>query len=218
MSLYNQKFERKDRDYYPTIDPDALPEKFLEFIDGKEYWEPCAGDGSLDYLIEKASALNTYCVQASDIEPQDGTITPLDALEITKEMFSNSGADCFITNPPFSKKLLFPLLDHLPNIAPTWLLLRASTLHNKRMKKYWKNCSQVVSIGRLGWFRNVWLEDSTVVIKTKEGAFKDRENYTGWYNPKLHKITSREFDKGMEDFIWAKFHSGEWKYGTRFYA
>jgi len=60
----------------------------------------------------------------------------------------------FITNPPFSWPMLQPILDHLPTLLPTWLLLPADNLHNKRMGKYMAKCDLVVSVGRLYWMDN----------------------------------------------------------------
>lgn len=64
--------------------------------------------------------------------------------------------DCeaIVTNPPFTWKLLQPLLDHLPTLKPTWLLLPADVAHNKRMGKYMMGCSDIVSVGRLYWMDN----------------------------------------------------------------
>jgi len=49
---------------------------------------------------------------------------------------------------------LKPLLDHLPTLRSTWMLLPADVMHNVRMGPYMKICSQVVSVGRLYWMEN----------------------------------------------------------------
>jgi hypothetical protein len=117
---------------------------FKEMVKGKRYAEPCCGNGKLELLLRDCGA---NCVWASDI--RDNFCWVQDALELTKEELTF--CDLIITNPPFSWSLLKPLLDHLPTLKPTWLLLPANYMHNKRMGPYMKNCSDIISIGRLYW-------------------------------------------------------------------
>ena len=79
-----------------------------------------------------------------------------DAAEIT---------DCvghmFITNPPYRWATLAPIMFSLYNIAPTWLLLPAAMMHNKRMAIHILSCIKIVSVGRVKWFDNqAGMEDS----------------------------------------------------------
>jgi hypothetical protein len=65
--------------------------------------------------------------------------------------------ECFITNPPYTWKILDPLITHLSNMAPTWLLLPADMMHNIRMAPHMAYCEKVVSVGRVKWFGNhIW--------------------------------------------------------------
>jgi hypothetical protein len=41
-------------------------------------------------------------------------------------------ASMFITNPPWDRKVLHPLIEHLSSIAPTWLLFDADWMHTKQ--------------------------------------------------------------------------------------
>lgn len=130
-------FPRIERDYYPTIDPRAwsalkphLPEKFT-------YAEPCYGEGHLAKMIEGD------LVYSSDIS--DG----VDALSLKAEDLC--GADYIITNPPWSRKILHPLIDHLRQMRPTWLLFDASWAHTKQSSELIKYCSKIISVGRLRW-------------------------------------------------------------------
>jgi hypothetical protein len=61
-----------------------------------------------------------------------------------------SGA-CFITNPPWAWPILTQIITRLSAVAPTWLLLNADLMHNKRMAPHLKRCAKIVSIGRVKW-------------------------------------------------------------------
>lgn len=152
-----EKKPRLGRDWYPTKDAVAatalLPHMWhqSEFRQGTRYIEPCAGDGSLMDLLA-SSGLPVTCVAAYDIEPQRADVTQRNCLFLTK-------ADCmsaheFITNPPYQWAMLQPILEHLPRLMPTWLLLPADMMHNKRMAEYMDICSDVQSIGRMWWFED----------------------------------------------------------------
>ena len=62
--------------------------------------------------------------------------------------------ECIISNPPFTKDVLLPCIDHLVNLKPTWLLLPADMMHNRYFSPYMGMCSKVVSIGRVKWFKD----------------------------------------------------------------
>lgn len=136
-----QNFQRREKDFYGTVDPDAV-KPLVPFIKGQRYAEPCCGEGDLvDLLLTDA-----YCVWESDISKGKN------ALELTElDLWE---AEVIITNPPYMWPLLEPLLDHLPKLKPTWLLLPADCFHNKRMFPYVEKCSDIVSVGRLYWMDN----------------------------------------------------------------
>ena len=142
-----QDFEKRPRDFYSTIDPDAV-KPLIPFIRGLRVAEPCAGNGDLAEMLEP----DCKVVWESDLDPQNKHILQKNAT------FLNSWdlQDCniIITKPPFSWRLLQPLLDHLPTLKPTWLLLPADVAHNKRMGPYMKRCKSFVSVGRLYWVDN----------------------------------------------------------------
>lgn len=150
-----EKKERLSRDFYPTIDPEAALalKPFLWRPAGPtRYVEPCAGDGSLIRLLASVAA-PCEAVEAYDIDPQGPGIVKRDCLTLTDRL-SQRGRHCFITNPPFKWSLLQPILEHLPTLGDTWLLLPADVMHNKRVAPYILNCSDIVSVGRLYWFKN----------------------------------------------------------------
>lgn len=131
-------FKRIEKDYYPTIDIRAwqalkphLPEHFT-------YAEPCYGKGHLARMIEGDM------VYASDLEG-DG----VDALTLID--CDMPTADYIITNPPWSRHILHPMIDHFRMLRPTWLLFDADWAHTKQSSEYMKYCRKIVSVGRLIW-------------------------------------------------------------------
>lgn len=132
------EFKRVDKDYYPTIDIRAwqalknhLPENFT-------YAEPCYGKGHLARMIEGDMAW------ASDLEG-DG----IDALTLTSDDIHH--AEYIITNPPWSRHILHPMINHFRKLKPTWLLFDADWAHTKQSSEYMKYCRKIVSVGRLIW-------------------------------------------------------------------
>ncbi len=152
--------DKRPRDYWPTIDPDVI-EPIMGFIEYHYFYEPCAGDLSLVDLLQSWGLAK--CANASDIEPNHPLVDKKDALELTKEDLQWS--DFIVTNPPYTWTILQPLLNHFISLKPTWLLLPADYMHNKRFGPYMKVCSDVVSVGRLYWQPN---------------KVKGKENYA-WY-------------------------------------
>jgi len=110
---------------------------------GTIFAEPCAGDGALVDLLERAGH---KCVWATDMWPARDDIGQADAL-----MLRNIGADCFITNPPWRRDWLHPLIDHLSSMLPTWLLFDADWPHTKQSAVLIRRCSQIIPIGRIKW-------------------------------------------------------------------
>lgn len=151
------KKTKSPRDYYRSIDPDAV-KPLLPYIAGLTYIEPCAGAGDLVSLINNniydctGKFISSGCVAAYDIEPQVEGITQRNCLTLSKKDLTN--VDVIITNPPFSKDMLLPVIEHLSSLRPTWLLLPADLMHNIYMKPYLNYCDLILSIGRLCWFKD----------------------------------------------------------------
>ena len=101
-------YERVERDFYPTpwqaVEPlvSHLPEEFA-------FAEPCGGDGALvnhiETLIEGA-----WCSWVSDIEPQKKGIHTKHFRDLSEHEFLE--ADYIITNPPWDRKLLHPMIEY----------------------------------------------------------------------------------------------------------
>lgn len=140
-------FEKIPRDFYPTTDPKAIPPKLVEFIRGKTYAEPCYGEGDLEDLLMDVSV----CRWRSDIR-KTGCCKLWDAMCLSKSEIAR--CDMILTNPPFSRDVLLPMIDHFVSLKPTWLLLPADMMHNRYFSPYMAKCSRVVSVGRLKWFKD----------------------------------------------------------------
>lgn len=95
-------FERVPRDFYPTP-AEAVPPLLAHLSPGTKFIEPCAGDGA---LVDHLTAHGHRCLQASDIDPRRAGIAQVDALDLAW------GPEAFITNPPWDRKVLHPLIIH----------------------------------------------------------------------------------------------------------
>ena len=127
-------FERRPQDKYET--PRAAVMPLIDHLyPTTSFAEPCAGEGKLIKHLEKFGHI---CLEQSDIE--------VDARNIRKTM-----ASCFITNPPWSRKVMHGIIDNLAGIRPTWLLMDADWMHTKQSGPYMKYCKKVVSVGRVKW-------------------------------------------------------------------
>lgn len=142
-------FERVPKDYYPTplaaVVPliPHLPKIFT-------YVEPCAGDGRLVGHISKLTDQRGSCWLAFDVEPRSPSVQH-------KNVFGqeyHKWVDFYITNPPWSRDILHPLIEHLSAMAPTWLLFDADWMHTKQSSPYMEYCCKVVSIGRVKWIED----------------------------------------------------------------
>jgi hypothetical protein len=132
-------------DLWPTPYHGILP--LLPHLPDKVHFlEPCAGDGRMiGYLQEHGHV----CEGAWDIEPQDPSIRALDA----RYLITGLAYDrfMFITNPPWSRDILHPLIMHLLPQHPTWLLFDADWAHTKQATPILPFCKLIVSAGRIKW-------------------------------------------------------------------
>ena len=86
-----------------------------------------------------------HCWLQSDIEPQDSSVEKRNVLDIFTK------PDYYITNPPWERKLLHQIIDHLSNLSPTWLLFDADWIHTKQSQPYQSRLKKIVSVGRVKW-------------------------------------------------------------------
>ena len=146
-------FERKPRDFYPTPIEAVYP--LLEHLEEDFLFaEPCAGDGTLIEHLETKGV----CMWASDIEPQSEGIYAYDYSQLTEEELIE--AEYIITNPPWDRSILHPIIDFFAPKIPTWLLFDADWMHTKQSRKYMPMCKKIVSVGRIKWFGNMTGKDN----------------------------------------------------------
>ena len=141
-------FARKERDFYPTPYPAVLP-LLPHLKERTRFAEPCAGAGA---LVAHLQSFGHRCLHASDIEPQLPHIYQEDALRLAPPF--GVEIDCFITNPPWSRHILHPMIEHLSSLVPTWLLLDADWMHTKQAATYLQVCHKIVSVGRVKWIED----------------------------------------------------------------
>ena len=165
MSKRNSTFARHSRDFYKT--PEQAVRPLLPHLPkGTRYIEPCAGDGA---LVDILGAAGHTCVHASDIEPQSDTIAEADALDAPFLPY----ADFIITNPPWSRHLLHPMIEAFRVVLPTWLLFDADWAHTKQSAPHMRYCSMIVSVGRVTWIagtKNTGLDNAAWYLFTKDPA------------------------------------------------
>jgi hypothetical protein len=137
------QFERVENDYYPT--PLAAIEPLIRVLPPEtEFYEPCAGDGSLAHHLIGAGM---YCMGMSDAHPQDPTVTQLNAHVLSR----STPGGVFITNPPWEIKQLHPLIRTLIALKPAWLLLYTDWLFTKQAAQLVEHATDIVTIGRVKW-------------------------------------------------------------------
>lgn len=107
--------------------------------------EPCAGDGRLVRHLEKHGHV---CVDAFDIEPDCDSVEQADALTVE---YRPAPSDVCITNPPWGRHVLHPLITKWRLLMPTWFLFDADWMHTKQSAPFMPYCSAIVSVGRVKW-------------------------------------------------------------------
>jgi hypothetical protein len=129
-------FERKKNDFYPTPYEALLP--LLPHLSSATYYiEPCVGEGHLVSHLDKHDHI---CVGQYDL-PDD----------VTSKKYDLGDAECFITNPPWTRDILHPAITNLRQQLPTWLLFDAGWMFTKQAKEHLLYCSKIVTIGRVKW-------------------------------------------------------------------
>lgn len=130
-------FARRPMDDYQTTDQRAV-NALLPFLRGVHtFAEPCCGDRHLVSALERHGL---SCAYYADIKNGD------DALDIV-----SLDVDAIITNPPWTREILHPMILHFQRLAPTWLLFDADWCHTRQSAPFMDQCSHIVSVGRLCW-------------------------------------------------------------------
>lgn len=141
-------FERVPRDFYPTPREAVYP--LLPHLEkGRWFYEPCAGTGE---LVADLEDFGIPCHGHSDIvERNEGCLIKQRIGDATCGKFEIPQGCLFITNPPWDRKILHPIIENLSNQAPTWLLFDADWMHTKQSVPLLPRLRKVVSVGRVKW-------------------------------------------------------------------
>jgi hypothetical protein len=132
-------FERRPRDNYPTPYSAVVP-LLPHLAPNTHFVEPCSGDGNLICHLE---AHGHSCVERYDIT------TGTDAR--TAHFGGEFGPRSIITNCPWDRKVLHPIIENCRKQAPTWLLLDGDWKHTIQANPYLQYCHKIVSVGRVKW-------------------------------------------------------------------
>src|SRR6187399_1986435 len=115
-------FKRRKHDAYNTTDPRAVRLLKPHLRGVKTFAEPCAGRGD---LVRGLEYTGLRCVMENDMNFNGG----VDALTLTAADLN--GADAIISNTPWTRALLYPLMLHFQRLKPTWLLLDGDWSYNR---------------------------------------------------------------------------------------
>lgn len=152
-------FKRVPRDAYQTVDPRAVAALVPFLAPETVYAEPCAGDG---LLIEHLARAGHVCGHASDIA------TGTDALSLQW-----LGGMPVITNPPWRRSLLHPLIGHWLTSTPYfWLLFDSGWAFTAQAADWLPFCTHVVATPRLQWIpdSDFTAKDDTAWYRFEVGA------------------------------------------------
>lgn len=97
-------------------------------------------------MVDHLEAAGHACAHAHDIEPRRANVDRKDALTTM-----TGNIDCFITNPPWDRKILHPLIVFLSSQHPTWLLFDADWMHTRQSAPFMPFLRKIVSVGRVKW-------------------------------------------------------------------
>lgn len=133
--------------------PEAATPLFPHLAPVTRFIEPCAGAGDLIHVLEGAGHV---CSMAFDIAP------PADVAHITgvadarthdfRAMFAPHLT--IITNPPWDRDLLHPIIANLAAQFPTWLLFQSDWRCTEQSTPFRPYMRRTLDIGRVSWMRN----------------------------------------------------------------
>lgn len=148
-------FPRVERDCYDTP-PEAVWPLVPHLGGGVAYWEPCAGAGALiealDCVDDHDDTPSIECVFRSDIAPRHRWAERRDALSDPLPPLCD--IDHIITNPPWTRSILHPMIERFSAARPTWLLFDADWMHTRQSAPYLPRLKKIVSVGRVKWIKD----------------------------------------------------------------
>lgn len=168
-------FERRKADAYQT--PWAGAKPLIPYLTGiRTFAEPCAGEGR---LIRHLQREGLRCSYQGDIK------TGQDALDEPFDQYARF--DAIITNPPWTRQILHPMIERFMSIAPTWLLFDADWAFTRQAAAYLDHCSTIVPVGRL-----IWIDDTSDTGKDNCAWYRFHGQHTG--GPRLMPMSLEKAD------------------------
>lgn len=165
-------FERIPQDAYQTIDQKAVRRLYRHLFGVRTFSEPCAGEGRLIHALE---ARGLRCVHSNDINGNADALT----------LREFGGADAIITNPPWTREILHPMIRHFQRFAPTWLLFDSDWAFTGQAAPFLNRCSHIIAVGRLRW-----IPGTRDVGKDNVAWFRFDRRHSG--GPKFIGVPERE--------------------------
>jgi hypothetical protein len=141
-------FARKELDTYDT--PNAAVAPLLPHLPPKtRFIDPCAGAGDLvEHLLDAGHVFNA----GYDLQPRADYIRQCNLLAADRRTFKTKDLDAFITNLPWERKLLHPMIAHLRSFdRPLWTLIDANWMFTAQAEPFLRYCSKIVTVGRVRW-------------------------------------------------------------------
>lgn len=138
------KFEKIPNDLYRTWDYRAVRPLLAHLDPGTRFVEPCAGHGD---LIDQLTVAGHRLVRAFDIDPQRDDIAIGDARRLRWE----TGNGFWITNPPWTRALMHPIIRNLCQQAPLWALFDSDWMLTDQSSAFRPFLRKIIPVGRVRW-------------------------------------------------------------------
>ena len=102
-------------------------------------------------LNKAVLTLFLFALNASAEQIQIDAVDKRDAMTLRPHDFDSIGTGYIITNPPWDREILHPMIEHFSALRPTWLLLDADWIHTKQSAPFMPWLRKIVSVGRVKW-------------------------------------------------------------------
>ncbi len=104
--------------------------------------------------------------------------------------------DAIISNTPWERDILHPMIRRFMTIAPTWLLFEADWAFTRQANEFMANCSHIVAVGRAKW-----VPGSDHSVKDNCAWYRFHAQHVEgprFYAPTTDKANHREYDTPVQ--------------------
>lgn len=142
---------RKEKDFYET--PLKAVQPLIPHLprDGFLLIDPCAGEGKIGDHVRDLMPDAQIPYLPFEMYDDEYEMDVMQADATTCQYGTSNELTLFITNPPWSREILHPIIDNLSWQEPTWLLFDADWMHTNQASEYLRYCKKIVSVGRVKW-------------------------------------------------------------------